>query len=266
MKQAEAGQYLPIEKIQSNDEIGSLVHSYNKMIVTIRSLIENVYLAEIKQRKAKFLALQNQINPHMLYNTLESIRMKALENEDDEAADMITILARMFRLALGKEGKQHLVKHELEYTLNYLKLQNIRFDNSFQLEIRLPEEMQQCSIVPLVFQPIVENSIIHSFQGYSKIMNIVIEGTWTEDRGILFRITDDGIGISSEKMEELRVLLEDAESDKYKLEQTDGLVGKGLGLKNIAERIKLHYGDKSYLTLYNDEVSGTTVEILIPRI
>ncbi|MEC0140670.1 histidine kinase [Paenibacillus macerans] len=266
MKQAEIGQYLPIEKKQANDEIGSLVNSYNKMIVTIRTLIEDVYIAEIKHRRAKFIALQNQINPHMLYNTLESIRMKALVNDDEETAGMIKILARMFRLALGKEGRQHSVKHELEYTANYVQLQNLRFDHKFLLDIRIPEDIQQCSIIPLVFQPIVENSINHGFEDYSQTMNIAIEGFWTEEGEILIRMTDDGIGMTEDKQKELQVLLEAAGSDKYKLDMTDEPAGKGLGLKNIAERIKLHYGDRYYLMIRSGIGQGTTVEILIPKI
>lgn len=267
MKQAENGQYLPIDDGQeANDEIGSLVYSYNRMIMTIRTLIEDVYIAEIKHRKAKFLALQNQINPHMLYNTLESIRMKALVKGDREVSDMIKILARMFRLALGKEGKHHSIQHELEYTVNYLQLQNIRFDNRFKLDVRLTEDMQRCNIIPLVFQPIVENSINHGFQDYSKTMNIVIEGKWTDEGGIRIRITDNGCGMSKSKQEELRALLEDANSDKYKLDQTNELIGKGLGLKNIEERIKLHYGDPYYLAILSSEGNGTTVEMHIPKI
>jgi two-component system sensor histidine kinase YesM len=266
MKQAEAGQYLPIEKEQANDEIGSLVNSYNKMIITIRTLIEDVYIAEIKQRQAKFIALQNQINPHMLYNTLESIRMKALVKDDEETASMIKILARMFRLVLGKEGRHHSVKHELDYTTNYLELQNIRFDNMFRLDVRIPDEMLHCSIIPLIFQPIVENSINHGFEDYSRPMNIDIEGVWTEEGEILIRITDDGVGISFEKQEGLFALLEDAQSDKYKLEETDVPERNGLGLKNIAERIKLHYGDRYYVTIRSGVDRGTTVEFLIPKL
>lgn len=265
MKQAEAGQYMPIDSEQSHDEIGSLVKSYNNMIITIRTLIEDVYMAEIKQRQAKFLALQNQINPHMLYNTLESIRMKALIKEDQEVADMIKILARMFRLVLNKEGKKHSIKDELEYTINYLKLQNIRFDDRFRLDIRLSDEMLMCSIIPLVFQPIVENSISHGFIDYTQSMNIVIEGSCKEDEGILIRIKDDGIGMTKEKQEEMYALISEAESAKYRMEPNDESVGKGLGLKNIAERIKLHYGDRYYLDIDSEQGKGTMIEIYIPK-
>ncbi|WP_127493329.1 sensor histidine kinase [Paenibacillus glycanilyticus] len=266
MKQAETGQYLPIEQVQSSDEIGSLVRSYNNMITTIGTLIEDVYMAEIKRRQAKLIALQNQINPHMLYNTLESIRMKALMKDDEETAGMIKILARMFRLTLGKEGNYHSVRHELEYTANYLQLQNIRFDDSFHLHIKVPDEMLSCSIIPLVFQPIVENSINHGFEDYSRPLNIEIEGIWTEEGEILIRITDDGAGISSSKHKELLQMLEEAGAGKPRLADAELPENEGLGLKNIAERIKLHYGERYSLTIRPGQDRGTIVEILIPRL
>lgn len=266
MKQAETGDYKPIHSVQSNDEIGCLVNSYNKMIITIRTLIEEVYITEIKRRHAKFMALQNQINPHMLYNTLESIRMKALVNGDDETAGMVKILGRMFRLALGKEGRRHSIKDEVEYAVNYLQLQNIRFNDKFRLNIRIPEEVQRCSIIPIVFQPIVENSINHGFRDYNRIMNIVIEGLWTDEGCILIRISDDGPGISAEKYEELSRALEEVELDKYKLETEIELKEKGLGLKNIAERIKIHYGERYYLKILPGDGNGATVEMFIPKL
>lgn len=266
MKQAEVGQYLPIQKEQTSDEIGSLVYSYNKMIITIKTLIEEVYVAEIKQRQAKFLALQNQINPHMLYNTLESIRMKALVKDDEDTAGMIKILARMFRLTLGKEGRHHSIKHELEYTGNYLQLQNIRFDDMFTLSVNMPDEMLECSIIPLVFQPIVENSINHGFAGYSQALCISIEGSWTENGEVLIRISDNGSGMSSEKWKELNSLLEQAASNRYSLENQNDHGENGLGLINIAERIKLHYGDTYYIKVLSGIENGTTIEIRIPGI
>ncbi|MBB6637158.1 cache domain-containing sensor histidine kinase [Cohnella thailandensis] len=265
MKQAEVGQYLPIEKKQANDEIGSLVNSYNKMIVTIRTLINDVYLGEIKQRQAKLVALQNQINPHMLYNTLESIRMNALVKDDDETADMIKILARMFRIALGKDGRRHSIRSELEYTAYYLKLQNIRFDNMFNLEAAVPDEMMDNGIVPLIFQPIVENTVNHGFEGYDRMIDIVIEGAWTEEGDIRIRISDNGAGIPPDKLAKLRTRLDGAGTDKSKLEQAEEDASKGLGLTNIAERIKLHYGDLYYLTILHSDKDGTTIEMLIPK-
>lgn len=264
MKQAEAGQYHPIELKIPNDEIGSLLHSYNKMIVTIKTLIEEVYLAEIKQRHAKFLSLQHQINPHMLYNTLESIRMKALVKEQDEIAEMIKILARMFRLSLGKENHLYTVRHEVDYTVNYLKLQNIRYDNRFKLHVRMSEEVLQSRILPLVFQPIVENSMNHGFLDYNREMNICLEGAITPHKDILFRITDDGEGMDPQKAEQLSRNLLEAGADKLKLDGIAEASGGSIGLKNIAERIKLHYGDRYYVKVHSVQGQGTVVEFLIP--
>ncbi|KRF02316.1 hypothetical protein ASG89_25055 [Paenibacillus sp. Soil766] len=265
MKQAEAGLYHPIELKIPNDEIGSLIRSYNKMIITIKTLIEEVYLAEIKQRHAEFLALQHQINPHMLYNTLESIRMKALVKEQDEIAGMIKILARMFRLSLGKEAGHHLVKNEVDYTVNYLKLQNIRFDDRFKLHVQMSEEVLQCRILPLLFQPIVENSINHGFHDYSKVMNIYLEGTITDDNDLWIRISDDGEGMDTSQVEELNKNLAEAEANKLKLDDLIEASGMSIGLRNIAERIKLQYGDRYDMTVNSLRGEGTVVEFRIPR-
>lgn len=266
MKMAESGQYAPIDKAAANGEIGQLVFSYNKMITTIKSLIEEVFVSEIKQRQAKFLALQHQINPHMLYNTLESIRMKALLKDQEEIADMIKILARMLRLSLGKEGNLHLIQHEADYTINYLQLQNLRFKHLFRLHIRLQDEVLQSRVIPLVFQPIVENSIQHGFQDYSRPVNIVIDGEITPDDDIRIRIADDAGGMEADKAAKLNEQLLEADSDKLKVGMDAEDSVKSIGLKNIAERIKLQYGDRYYLAVHSVQGKGTTIEILIPKL
>jgi len=271
MKLAEDGYYTSIEPEKSNDEIGGLVHSYNKMILKIKTLIEDVYVAEIKQRHAKFLALQTQINPHMLYNTLESIRMKAIVNGDDQVAAMIKMLSRMFRLALGKDADNHLIRHELEYAANYIELQNIRYDGRFTLDIRLSEEMQELPLTALVFQPIIENCISHGFSGYDSRLKITIEGEWVGD-DLLIRICDDGAGITKERAERINCQLREAESGKRSRLAEDGFesgieegAANSIGLKNIAERIRLQYGEGYDLHIIPGNQSGTVVEIRIPR-
>lgn len=264
MKQAETGHYAPIEKAASGDEIGSLVGSYNKMIVTIRTLIEDVYIAEIKQRRAKFLALQNQINPHMLYNTLESIRMKALVKEQDEIADMIKILARMFRLALGKDVAQNLVRHELDYAANFLRLQNIRFGDRFRFESRLDSAVLERPMIPIVLQPIVENSIKHGFLEYSRMMTIVVDGRELPDGGLLLSIADNGCGLPPEKAAALNELLREAGGGRLKLDEAGDGPDQGIGLRNIAERLRLHYGEASRIRVGGGQGKETTVEIYIP--
>lgn len=265
MRQAENGQYLTTIQNNFNDEIGSLMTSYNNMILKIKSLIEDVYIAQIKHKNAKLLALQMQINPHMLYNTLDSIRMKALVKGDDEIALMIKILARMFKLTLQGGHKHNLIDNELEYAQNYIKLQNIRFNDIFSLEIQMDENIKSSHIIVMVLQPIIENCIVHGFQDYNTRLNIVIKGEIIDENDIIILISDDGIGMPWKKAEEINKLLIEAETNKLKLDSMDEVSEDGIGLRNIAERIKLRYGDKYYLKLVTGSNPGTVVEIKIPK-
>ena len=264
MEQVEQGQYKILLQKEANDEIGNLVTSYNRMIMKIKTLIEDVYLYEIKQKNAKFLALQTQINPHMLYNTLDSIRMKALVNGDDEVAEMIKILAKMFRNALSKQTAANLIKDEADYAKNYVKLQNLRFYNMFSLSVNMEEQVLNSSIIPMVLQPVIENSIEHGFKGHNSPLHITLEGTVTQEQNILLRISDDGKGMLPERAEEINKMITMADSDwlSAELEQEDGETS--IGLKNIAERIKLHYGSGYYLKIAGNAERGTVIEILIP--
>ncbi|GGD60684.1 histidine kinase [Paenibacillus nasutitermitis] len=265
MKQLELGHYSTLIQVpSSNDEISSLVTSYNKMILRIKELIEDVFISGMKRKQAKLLALQAQINPHMLFNTLESIRMKAVVKEQDEIAEMIKVLARMFKLSLGKERERNLVRHEVEYAANYIYLQNIRYDNRFTLEIRLSEEVLNTPIIPLVFQPVVENSIKHGFQNYDKRLHILIEEIRLDSSDALIRITDNGISISQGKAREINAILQHAETSFHDPDPEDRDTDSGIGLRNIAERLKLQYGERYYLKISEERGAGTVVELLIP--
>lgn len=265
MKQVEKGNYQVMLQGEGEDEIGSLIKSYNNMVKQIRILIEDVYLAEIKQKNAEYLALQTQINPHMLYNTLESIRMTALMRGDDETAGMIKILSKMFRMALDRKKSVGTVQDEIEYTETYTQLLNIRYKNRFSLEIDIPEEMRCQSMISLVFQPIVENSIEHGFRNRNTPLHMWITGEFLDTDSMQIRIRDDGCGMSSEKMEEIntRIRL----GDHVKIPVTDGKEKErtSIGLRNIAERIRLYYGDRGSLRIVSSDSTGTMIEIRIPR-
>jgi two-component system sensor histidine kinase YesM len=264
MKQVEQGQYKVLLQKESNDEIGNLVTSYNHMVMKIKTLIEDVYIAEIKQKNAKFLALQTQINPHMLYNTLDSIRMKALVNGDDEVAEMIKILAKMFRNALSKQTTPNLIKDEVGYVENYVKLQNMRFYNMFSFSVDLEERILNSSIISMVLQPVIENSIEHGFKGYNTPLHIALKGTVTQEQNILLQISDDGKGMLPERVKEINNLIIMADPDWLSVEVVQEERETSIGLKNIAERIKLHYGSGSYLRIADSTEKGTVIEILIP--
>lgn len=261
MEGIEEGKYEVLPELESSDEIGHLVKKYNQMVVKIRTLIEDVYLAQIKQKNAKYLALRTQINPHMLYNTLESIRAKALMCDADEVAEMIKILGRMFRMALGRDGERHEIRDEIDYAANYLRLQNIRFPDSFELIQNVPGEILNTEIIGLVLQPVIENSINHGFRGYGSRLVIELRGGRRANGDVWLQVRDDGRGMSQERVCEINEQLQREEPVSIMEEEQEQT---SIGLKNIAERIWLHYGTDYYLRILKSDGTGTTVEILIP--
>lgn len=265
MRQMEDGEYKILDSDGSNDEIGSLINSYNHMVTKIRTLIEEVYIGELKQRNAKLLALRTQINPHMLYNTLESIRMKALKSGADEVADMVKLLARMFRLALSEPSAIHKIRDEIEYAKAYIKLQNMRFRDMFSLEVEVEEAVLDSGVISMILQPVIENSIEHGFRGWGNPLHMKITGALDEKGAILLQIWDDGKGISAERVREVNRLIETGISSQPVQEVSLEEGHSSIGLKNIAERIKLRYGEPYYLKLRDDTETGTVVEIYLPQ-
>lgn len=257
------GEYEEIQTIKTNDEIGSLIKSYNCMIVKIKNLIEEVFIADIKQKNARYLALKTQINPHMLYNTLESIRMKAIMNGDDDVANMIKNLAKMFRISFNDNANSHKIRNEIEYVENYINLQNMRYPDQFSICVDIDDHIRDAKIISMIFQPIIENSIIHGFKGYGKELQIIISGKQTSNNEILIHIKDNGKGMSFEGIQKVNAYISNWESHKLILEETEE-EDKSIGLQNIAERIKLYYGNSYYLKVLPCLKEGINIEILIP--
>lgn len=253
------GSYTRLEGFQSSDEIGTLIENYNRMVEKIKSLINDVYLAQIKQKDAKLMALRTQINPHMLYNTLESIRMNALMKGDTEVADMIKILAKMFRASLGMEDGGHTIRAELEYVENYILLQNIRFQGQFDFQYEVEEGLLDAGIVPLVFQPIVENCIEHGNRGNYRKLHIFLRCSRASNSSVCVTFRDDGQGMTAERMEQINRQLRSVGTDTIETEGDGG----SIGLRNIAERIYLRYGSEYYLRIVESGDEGTVIEMKI---
>ena len=227
--------------IFTNDEIGHLSQSFDLMICKINDLIQNVYTAELHQKQAQLEALQQQINPHFLFNTLESIRMKAVVNQDIEVAIMIKNLGKLFRITLDRHHKNNLVADEIKHVKAYVDLQNIRYDNRFSLHIDLDDSLLLTPVISLIFQPIIENSILHGYEHTNEPGDLYISG---EDNGdsIIFSIHDNGIGIQPEALAAQNKMLQlpidfQEEKDIY----------KNIGLRNISCRLMLEYGPEHAL-------------------
>lgn len=268
MKRLEGGSYELIEETVGDDEIGSLVKSYNHMVGKMKSLIEEVYIAGIRQKNAQFLALRAQINPHFLFNTLESIRIKALLNGDDAVADMVKLLAKMFRTVLDSDKKNHKVRDELENIRSYIQLQNIRFDNIIILEENMNPEICQAEIMPILFQPVIENCFKYGYKESGVPIRIEIKGERTEDDIMVFTIRDNGQGMNPQRLEEVRKeLLKEQNREIWEEHENDTKKDENshrIGLRNIAERIRLRYGKEGSLRIVSSDENGTVVEIRVP--
>lgn len=241
--------------VRQKDEIGLLGRSFNKMIRKIEKLINIVYISQIRKKEAELDALQTQINPHFIYNTLESIRMMAELNDDAETSRMTFMLARLLRYSISTKKQKVTVKQEVEHLNNYLELQNMRFEDKFQLVVDLDEELYHAGIIKLVFQPVVENAIVHGFEGIEGKGVIRISGRHEEGR-IVLCIEDNGKGIPAEQLEELNRKIND-------FSQNDGEKGS-IGLKNVNERIQLHYGESFGIRLCSEPDKGTVVILEFP--
>lgn len=258
------GEYARVEAEVTSDEIGTLIQHYNHMVEKIQTLINDVYVAEIRQKDAKIMALRTQINPHMLYNTLESIRMKALVKGDAEAAEMIKILAKMFRASLGKDDSKNTVRTELEYVENYVKLQNVRFQGIFEYTYEAEEALLDVPVMPLVFQPIVENCIEHGYRGHHEKLKIQLKLTKLKEDTISVIFKDNGKGMPEDRLKTLRGQLEFSGSNKMRVPETADDGSGSIGLKNIAERIYLRFGKEYFVKILESGDEGTVIEMRLP--
>lgn len=236
-----------------NDEIGVLGREYNSMLDELNRLFNRIYQLEIRNRESVIKALQDQINPHFLYNTLDSIYLKATNSNDNETAEMVYSLARIFRLTLNRGDDLTTVRNEKDFIENYLLLQKIRFKDRFDYTIDFDEELLDLKIPKLILQPFVENAIVHTLGGTRELLELAITGFVAED-GSVFVIKDNGCGIDQALLDE--ILNGDEDNKEH-----------GFAIRNVKERLKLYYGGrvKEPLTIASSPGVGTTVKIKIPK-
>lgn len=231
------------------DEIGLIAASINTLGERIRITIEESYEKELKRQISERNQLQEQINPHFLYNALSSISSMALNHNDPETSQAIVYLADFYRISLN-QGKQELtIREELRLLESYMKIQQMRFGNGIELEYDLDESLLDHRVMKLTLQPIVENSIHHGRTDDSDSFHILIRLYESEGKTVL-EVIDDGPGIPPDKMMELQ-------------NSMDHSVG-GYGLRNVNLRIKLQYGQEYGISLESEEGFGTKVRIELP--
>ena len=230
-----------------NDEIGVLQSTFNSMTMEIRTLINQVYDEQRKRRKFELNAIQAQINPHFLYNTLNSICSLIVLNNNTAAYQMITNLSAFYRTALSSGQTLIPLSDELKNVDSYLQIQSIRFQNSFTWEIKSEPSIHLQQIVKLTLQPLVENSLLHAFEKDSTDNHIdIICQKITSDQ-VQIRVHDNGQGIPAEKLDHLF----DQNLEKF-------------GLYSIRERLRLYFNDSADLTVHSSPNDGTTFTIILP--
>ncbi|MEF9998954.1 MAG: histidine kinase [Lachnospiraceae bacterium] len=265
-----------IEHIIQNElvegDISQEISSNNLFLEEISVLVEKIVeqktrenSVEMFDKQAKLTALQSQINPHFLYNTLESIRGQALMDGNDEIAKMMEALASFFRYSISRKGNLVTLRDELKNIENYMTIQRYRFNNRFSLEIFIDEEdeMAYDYLIPrLIIQPIVENAIFHGLEECLEGGKVEIEVIVT-DKNLLITVSDNGQGMDAKKLQLINQRINSAA--KYiKEPKGESKVNTGIALPNIHKRIQLLFGDEYGLQVYSTLNQGTDVEITIP--
>ena len=239
----------------SEDEVAELAVSFNKMAGSMQSLIDKVKEDERKMRKADLRLLQEQIQPHFLYNTLDTIVWLIESNEPDEAVTMVVTLSDFFREILSK-GKEFIsIKEEEKHISSYLQIQEMRYRDILEYDIQLDQVIYKYQILKLTLQPVVENALYHGIK-YKRAKGCIhIHG---EKEGDIIRLTvrDDGVGMDEEELAQLRQQIEKP------CQETE----KGFGLANVNERIHMYFGYEYGMKIESEKGKGTTVEIVIPAI
>ncbi len=237
-------------EITSNDEIGQMSNEFNNMADKIETLIDKVLLMEISQKQAEIDTLRMQINPHFLYNTLDTINWTAIIHGEDEISEMVIALGDLLRANL-KSARFITVKEELESVKNFLSIQEYRFGNKIKVNYEVEAETLKYIMPNFLLQPIVENAITHGLEPLVGSGNLLIE-IKTISNKLFFKIKDNGVGMSKKQLEELYV--------KCVLKEDNEM----LGIKNVYRRLKLIYGDEGEFQILSKENNGTEVIFIIP--
>ena len=220
----------------------------------ISDLININYKNKIEQKELELRQLQNQINPHFIYNTLESIHMMAEINDDDETSIMAEYFGSIIRYSMNRKINTVKLREELNIIDNYIYLQKIRFDQLFTIENLITEDVMECEIIKMIIQPLIENSIYHGLSECSSNGKIIIQCQKINNE-LLLTISDNGIGITPEMLKDLNDYIND-KNNKF----------KGIALRNINRRLKLNYGEQYGLEIFSVLGKGTSMVLTLPYI
>lgn len=255
MLEYEKGNFHYLLRPAAYDELGMMALQFNHMGYTIDKLQKDVLRKEQENKRAEIQTLQAAINPHFLYNTLGSIRYACLRKGENETADMMDAVVQLLRFTLHSTGKIIPFSEELQYIRNYVKIEQMRFDDGFDVAYRIDPEMEEMRIPGFILQPMLENSIIHGFNMNRKDNRIEIRA-WKDEDYAYISESDNGIGMSEEQVEKI------LNSGSVMEPKHEGL--NSIGINIVDKRLRNFYGPDYYMTIDSEKGEGTEITLCIP--
>ena len=252
MKKVQEGDFSVSDVVvDSKNEIGSLTKSFDVMTHRIHELMEQNVHEQEEKRKSELKALQSQINPHFLYNTLDSIIWMAEGKKNEEVVLMTASLARLLRQSISNEDEVVPIANEVEYARGYLTIQKMRYKDKLEFQIEVDSSILYIPLIKLVLQPIIENAIYHGLK-YKESKGLLIIKGFMKDGNAVLQVIDDGVGMDEETLAHIY--------DKHKVNYHSN----GVGVYNVQKRLKLYYGEDYGITYTSELGKGTTATITIP--
>lgn len=235
--------------VSGNDEIAQLGRSFNKMVHRLKELVSEVYTAQIRRKEAELKALQAQINPHFLYNTLDTIYWMSRMERAFGTAQLVESLSKLFRLSLNSGRELTTVRQETEHLRHYIVIQQKRYEDMIAFQLDVAEEALPCQTVKLILQPLVENAIVHGIEkkGGDGTVRVAV---YKDNEQLVFEVADDGAGADLVELERLLIQAEEE--------------NRGFGIKNVNDRIQLYFGERYGLEFVRNDAGGTTVFVRQP--
>ena len=260
MREVELGHLDARVTVRGNDEIGLLTRGTNRLIHRLEQLIEEVKEQHERKRIAEMVALQAQIKPHFLFNTLESINILAIQNQGKKVSQMVSRLGNILRISIQQQDKIT-IEQELAHARSYLEIQKFRFEDLFEYDIMVDESLLHEKTLKLSLQPLIENSIQHGFEGIDYLGHIqiaVIDGGDV----IYFKVEDNGIGMQNDQLEKFNYL---SSTPVHYVNSPEHGERRSIGVQNVADRIRLNYGMPFGIIICSSPGFGTIIQITIPK-
>ena len=249
MLRIERGDFHTNVEVSGQKEVARLSRAFNRMLEEIRGLMDRIVNEQKEKRKTELKALQNQINPHFLYNTLDSIVWLAENKRTDDVITTVIALARFFRISISKGATYISVKDEISHIKNYLTIQKIRYSERFEYTFEIKPEVYDFQVMKLILQPIVENAIYHGVGDETEHITI---RSYIEENFLVFEVENSGYGITEERIEEIYQILKGEHSKS------------SVGMRNVYLRLKLFYGDDADIVIKSELDEMTIIKLLIP--